>query len=113
MHKPSPFVCRNLFGKVDHRDLKASLIKQLNLIDNENCNKWNFDFAKERPIPGDYSWENVDKVPFVYKVTQLEYAMLSECSKFMSKAVSDTKADISADIPKIAPSFCPDLKSDL
>ncbi|XP_075052448.1 cyclin-dependent kinase inhibitor 1B-like isoform X2 [Mixophyes fleayi] len=53
-------VCRNLFGPVDHERLKMDYKATINNSLEEAKRKWNFDFANEIPLEGQYKWEKVD-----------------------------------------------------
>ncbi|KAG8450836.1 hypothetical protein GDO86_003199 [Hymenochirus boettgeri] len=52
-------VCRNLFGSVDHEQLKLDAGKIMKMSLKEAKQRWNFDFANETPIEGPYKWERV------------------------------------------------------
>ncbi|PIO33662.1 hypothetical protein AB205_0215320, partial [Aquarana catesbeiana] len=53
-------VCRNLFGPVDHKRLRADYETLLNNTAEEARQRWNFNFVTETPLEGDYKWEKVD-----------------------------------------------------
>ncbi|XP_014681711.1 PREDICTED: cyclin-dependent kinase inhibitor 1B-like [Priapulus caudatus] len=57
-----PKTCRrNLFGPVDHDQVKRDLeIKLTEMHELEN-KKWNFDFTKESPLPGKFAWQRVEQ----------------------------------------------------
>ena len=61
---PSRGVCRNLFGPVDHRELREDLEKERR--DHLEAKKWeyNFDFEKDEPLPGRYAWEKLSSTTF-------------------------------------------------
>ncbi|XP_063306680.1 cyclin-dependent kinase inhibitor 1 [Pelobates fuscus] len=50
-------VCRNLFGPVDHEQLKNDYENNMKSEVEKATQKWNFDFANNSPLPGDYKWE--------------------------------------------------------
>ncbi|KAM4701584.1 cyclin-dependent kinase inhibitor 1 [Discoglossus pictus] len=52
--------CRNLFGPVDHEQLKIDFESMMKNLNDEAAQKWNFDFVNERPLDGNYKWERVD-----------------------------------------------------
>lgn len=55
-------VKRNLFGTVDHQQIKEDLQKELARISEEKSKTWNFDFKNFKPLPpGRYKWERVGK----------------------------------------------------
>lgn len=56
-----PNVCRDLFGPVDHEENREFLSRELNNIQTENSERWNFDFELELPLPGRYEWEAVSE----------------------------------------------------
>ncbi|XP_062317039.1 cyclin dependent kinase inhibitor 1Bb [Osmerus eperlanus] len=58
---PKPSACRNLFGPVDHEELRENLKGHLQEIEEASSAKWNFDFAKHMPlVNGKFEWELVD-----------------------------------------------------
>ncbi|NP_001161523.1 cyclin dependent kinase inhibitor 1C-like protein isoform X1 [Saccoglossus kowalevskii] len=60
--------CRNLFGPVDHEEVDAYLKKELGKIQEEQNQKWNFDFGTDTPRDGSFEWEPVyDNVPQFYQ----------------------------------------------
>lgn len=56
---PSRSVCRNLFGPVDHEQLKADFLREKEEIIKEDTRKWNFDFENDIPLLGRYLWEKM------------------------------------------------------
>lgn len=52
---------RNLFGTVDHDQIRDDLHRELKLITEEKKQKWNFDFENFQPLRGRYKWERVGK----------------------------------------------------
>ena len=54
-------VKRNLFGTVDHEQIRDDLDRELQLISEEKKRKWNFDFENCQPLRGRYKWERVGK----------------------------------------------------
>ncbi|XP_064425187.1 cyclin-dependent kinase inhibitor 1 [Latimeria chalumnae] len=66
-------VCRNLFGPVDHNQLKKESQEMLLSFAEAAKHKWNFDFIKETPLNGDLQWERVEcsEMPSVYHPCEL------------------------------------------
>lgn len=54
-------VRRNLFGTVDHEQIRDDLNREMSRILEEKKHKWNFDFENCQPLPGRYKWERVGK----------------------------------------------------
>lgn len=54
-------VKRNLFGTVDHEQIRDDLHRELRRISEEKKHKWNFDFENFQPLPGRFKWERVGK----------------------------------------------------
>lgn len=54
-------VNRNLFGTVDHEQIRDDLNREMSRILEEKKRKWNFDFENFQPLPGRYKWERVGK----------------------------------------------------
>ncbi|XP_078379313.1 uncharacterized protein LOC144662394 [Oculina patagonica] len=54
-------VKRNLFGTVDHEQIRDDLNREMSRILEEKKRKWNFDFENFQPLPGRYKWERVGK----------------------------------------------------
>lgn len=58
---PKPSACRNLFGSVDHEELKRDLKGHLRELEDAASAKWGFDFANHAPLTnGRLDWELVD-----------------------------------------------------
>ena len=51
--------CRNLFGPIDHEQLRAELDSELKRIADEKKRRWNFDFLKAEPLDGDFLWQRI------------------------------------------------------
>ncbi|XP_016408930.1 cyclin-dependent kinase inhibitor 1C-like [Sinocyclocheilus rhinocerous] len=49
--------CRNLFGPVDHDELKRELSSKLREISERDQLRWNFNFGEGQPLDGDLKWE--------------------------------------------------------
>lgn len=49
--------CRNLFGPVDHDELRRELTSKLREISQRDQLRWNFDFSEGQPLNGDLKWE--------------------------------------------------------
>ena len=56
---PSRSVCRQLFGPVNHEQLKADLQSEKRKLLADNNEKWNFDFENGIPLVGRYRWQKV------------------------------------------------------
>lgn len=74
---PSRNVCRNLFGPVDHEELRKDIEKHKREHAEAEKREYNFDFENEKPLEGRYLWE---KLP-------------STCRK--SSAISNCKSESS------------------
>jgi len=57
---PKPSFCRNLFGPVDHEELKRELKGHFQEMEEDASAKWNFDFANHKPLNGRFKWDLVD-----------------------------------------------------
>ncbi|KAG9337325.1 hypothetical protein AGOR_G00251490 [Albula goreensis] len=58
---PKPSFCRNLFGSVDHEELRRDLKGHLQEMEQASSAKYNFDFENHKPLPsGRYDWQLVD-----------------------------------------------------
>jgi len=62
-------VCRNLFGPVDHEELKTEMKSKLREISERDQQRWNFNFEANAPLEGDYEWEevSVEKTPVFFQ----------------------------------------------
>ena len=58
-------VCRCLFGPVDHEEIANTLSHELERLNLQNQERWNFDFQTERPLDGRYAWAKVGGGPDV------------------------------------------------
>lgn len=56
---PSRSVCRQLFGPVNHEQLRADLLRERKKMCDENTETWNFDFENGVPLVGRYVWERI------------------------------------------------------
>lgn len=56
---PSRSVCRQLFGPVNHEQLRADLLRERRKMCDENTQTWNFDFENGVPLVGRYVWERI------------------------------------------------------
>ena len=56
---PSRSVCRQLFGPVNHEEVKAVLLREKKKLCDENTQTWNFDFENGIPLVGRYVWERI------------------------------------------------------
>ncbi|XP_075998711.1 cyclin-dependent kinase inhibitor 1C-like [Genypterus blacodes] len=68
LHKRTT-ACRNLFGPVDHDDLKREMKTKLREISERDQQRWNFNFEANTPLDGNYEWVEspVDKTPVFYQ----------------------------------------------
>ncbi|XP_075018629.1 cyclin-dependent kinase inhibitor 1-like [Calonectris borealis] len=59
---------RNLFGPVDHEQLRQDFQHMLHNSVERAQQKWNFDFLRDRPVEGLLQWEELEghKVPAFY-----------------------------------------------
>lgn len=66
-------VCRNLFGPVDHDELRVELRGKLEEISERDQSRWNFNFKEDTPLPGNYAWEDVSvtTVPIFFRDVQI------------------------------------------
>ncbi|KAJ8006843.1 hypothetical protein DPEC_G00111430 [Dallia pectoralis] len=56
-----PSICRNLFGTGDPEERKRECSLQIKEMANRFCDKYNYDFIKDEPLPGGtYIWEPVE-----------------------------------------------------
>ncbi|KAL2088931.1 hypothetical protein ACEWY4_015830 [Coilia grayii] len=62
-------VCRNLFGPVDHDEVRVELSAKLGEMSEREQTRWNFNFNEDTPLPGRYAWEDVcvTSVPNFYR----------------------------------------------
>ncbi|KAF0040581.1 hypothetical protein F2P81_006479 [Scophthalmus maximus] len=62
-------VCRSLFGPVDHDELSQEMKAKMQEISERDQQRWNFNFAANTPLDGDYEWQEVpvDKTPAFYQ----------------------------------------------
>lgn len=63
--------CRNLFGPVDHDELRRELSSKLREISERDQLRWNFNFSKGQPLDGYLKWEEsrAEDCPQFYKET--------------------------------------------
>lgn len=52
-------VCRNLFGAVDHEQLRRDLKQRLREITEQDSRRWNFNFQTDTPMCGRFQWEEI------------------------------------------------------
>ena len=50
---------RSLFGRPDHSENQAFVRRELEEIRAKDMQRWNFDFAREVPLPGKFAWHRV------------------------------------------------------
>lgn len=59
--QPKPSACRNLFGPVDHEDLKKDFQRHMKTMEDAAADAWNFDFSSHTPRAGGrFRWEALD-----------------------------------------------------
>ncbi|KAF4094883.1 cyclin-dependent kinase inhibitor 1C [Onychostoma macrolepis] len=63
--------CRNLFGPVDHDELRRELSSQLREISERDQLRWNFNFLEGQPLDGALKWEEnrAEDCPQFYRET--------------------------------------------
>lgn len=54
-------VKRNLFGTVDHKQIRDDLARELKYMSEEKKCQWNFDFENCQPLSGRFKWQRVGK----------------------------------------------------
>ncbi|XP_073687405.1 cyclin-dependent kinase inhibitor 1C-like [Garra rufa] len=61
--------CRNLFGPVDHDELRRELSSKLREISERDQLRWNFNFSEGQPLDGDLKWEEsrAEECPQFYR----------------------------------------------
>lgn len=92
-------VCRNLFGPVDHDQLRRDLKQKLHEIAEEDSRRWNFNFEREAPLPGRFQWEEVPAdcaAPFYQECAQAKDAASSSDCEVISR-LSDCEESERAD----------------
>ncbi|XP_006860633.1 PREDICTED: cyclin-dependent kinase inhibitor 1 [Chrysochloris asiatica] len=64
-------VCRRLFGVADQQQVRRDCDALMASYLQEARKRWNFDFATETPLEGNYVWERVPSLglPKIYKST--------------------------------------------
>lgn len=98
--------CRNLFGAVDHDELKRELTSKLREISQRDQQRWNFNFGEGQPLNGDLKWEEspaedcpefyrektaVSKRPFVdFITTERITQVASKCGSRSMKVLNKT-----------------------
>ncbi|KAA0724748.1 Cyclin-dependent kinase inhibitor 1B [Triplophysa tibetana] len=59
--QPKPSACRNLFGPVDHEELKKDFQRHMKATEDAAADAWNFDFSAHTPRAGGrFRWEALD-----------------------------------------------------
>ncbi|KAM4820437.1 cyclin-dependent kinase inhibitor 1B [Thomomys bottae] len=58
---PKPSACRNLFGPVDHEELRRDLERHRRELEEAGRRRWNFDFRHHRPLHGRFEWQAVER----------------------------------------------------
>ncbi|XP_062913991.1 cyclin dependent kinase inhibitor 1Bb [Mobula hypostoma] len=83
---PKSSACRNLFGPVDHDLLNRDFQKQRREIHNQDRERWNYDFERDKPLDGNYKWEAVDSedVPDFYSRPLREQVSSADCNVDMN-----------------------------
>ncbi|KAK7117314.1 hypothetical protein R3I94_022770 [Phoxinus phoxinus] len=97
--------CRNLFGPVDHDELKRELTSKLREISRRDQLRWNFNFSEGQPLNGGLKWEEspaedcpefyrektaVSKRPCVDFPTTERIAHASKCGSRSMKVLKKT-----------------------
>lgn len=67
--RAKPRACRNLFGKPDKGEIDRLLSSEMKRIQEQDNNRYNFDFVNERPLDGKYEWSvsDVKDIPSIYR----------------------------------------------
>ena len=67
--RAKPRACRNLFGKPDKGEIDRLLSSEMQRIQEQDNNRYNFDFVNERPLDGKYEWSvsDVKDIPSIYR----------------------------------------------
>ncbi|XP_072045155.1 uncharacterized protein [Amphiura filiformis] len=85
--KPKPRACRNLFGTPDKEEIDRLLQTELSKYEEEDREKYNFDFHSDCPFEGKYEWETCDPhdIPAIYRpVTVLQGKRLPQTPNMAS-----------------------------
>ena len=86
---PSRTVCRNLFGTVNHDEIREELNKQNTRTLQEKRLEYNFDFEREVPLqPGRYLWEKIPNLNRTQKCNKLTTEEGDISKRSNSKAIS-------------------------
>ncbi|XP_051885202.1 cyclin-dependent kinase inhibitor 1C-like [Pristis pectinata] len=97
-HQASTAVCRNLFGPIDHEELRRETTNKLREISEQAQQKWNFNFATDTPLEGgEYQWEEGSDVPVFYRESIQRGKVRLQCPAPES-CNSDTESSGSADL---------------
>ncbi|KAK9952017.1 hypothetical protein ABG768_017882 [Culter alburnus] len=92
--------CRNLFGPVDHDELKRELTSKLREISQRDQLRWNFDFSEGQPLNGDLKWEEspAEDCPEFYRektaVSKRPFVDLPTTERIVPKCGSRTMKDL-------------------
>ncbi|XP_051545800.1 cyclin-dependent kinase inhibitor 1B [Myxocyprinus asiaticus] len=72
--------CRNLFGPVDHDELKRELTSKLREMSERDQLRWNFNFSDGQPLDGDFKWEESpsEDCPAFYRETAVSKGPLMD-----------------------------------
>ncbi|XP_074613232.1 uncharacterized protein LOC141873212 isoform X1 [Acropora palmata] len=98
---PSRSVCRNLFGPVDHEQLKADFLREKEEIIKEDTRKWNFDFENDIPLLGRYLWEKKEYSDLARERTTSSFSSRVSEGKATNERLSCTTV---AEHPNVTPS---------
>lgn len=93
-------VCRNLFGAVDHDELSRDMKATLREVAERDQQRWNFDFDANKPLDGDYKWEEVpvDRAPAFY--LDRDQAVQSDRSRAPATPVKGASSADSSVLPE-------------
>ena len=87
-------VRRCLFGKPNPTDTKKFLQDQINRIHERNKSKWNFDFEKDTPLPGRYTWHIIQEKNTTPKISPLISKTTQKITNSIQKPVETLKQPV-------------------
>jgi len=83
--RPSKKACRSLFGPVDHDELRETLRKEREALEEADTTRWNFNFGKEIPLDGRWQWERINILTSATPLTSLSgHSVTSSCVASLS-----------------------------
>lgn len=60
LRRGGPSARRSLFGPIDHDENNAYVQSELERVKEQDRQRWNFDFEKEKPLKGRYAWSSAE-----------------------------------------------------